>query len=302
MPNLKDLRNRITSVKSTQKITRAMRMVSAAKLRRAQESAEQARPYSERMARMLASVAANLASLEGAPALMVGSGRDETHLLLVMTAERGLCGAFNSSVVRAVRRRIAELREAGKTVKLLCVGKKGHDNLKRDLEQNIVEFISLREVKNPGFDDAQNIAGRVVELFEAGEYDVCTIFFNAFKSVMSQVMTTQQLIPLSAAAGEEGIESVEAPERPDLGGAIYEFEPEETELLADLVPRNLSVQIFKALLESAAAEQAARMTAMDNATRNAGEMIDKLTLNYNRTRQAAITKELIEIVSGAEAL
>ncbi len=302
MPSLKDLRNRITSVKSTQKITRAMQMVSAAKLRRAQESAEQARPYSDRMASMLASVTANLPSLDGAPALMVRSGDDQVHLLVVMTAERGLCGSFNSSVVRAARRRMAELREAGKTVKFLCVGKKGHDNLKRDLEESIVEFISLREVRNPGFDDAHAVASRLVALFEAGEYDVCTIFFNAFKSVMTQVMTVRQLIPLIEAAGEAGVEQVEEPERPDLAGAVHEFEPEESELLAELVPRNLSVQIFKALLESSAAEQAARMTAMDNATRNAGEMIDKLTLNYNRTRQAAITRELIEIVSGAEAL
>jgi F-type H+-transporting ATPase subunit gamma len=302
MPSLKDLRNRITSVKSTQKITRAMQMVSAAKLRRAQEAAEQARPYSDRMAKLLASVTANLPSLEGAPPMMVGTGNDQTHLLLVITAERGLCGSFNTTIARAVRRHLTELTEAGKTVKILCVGKKGYDNLKRDFESRIIEFISLREVRNPGFEDAHAIARRLMALFEAGEYDVCTIFFNAFKSVVSQLMTTQQLIPLAEAEGEEHIESVEEPEGVDLRGAIHEFEPEEDELLAALVPRNLSVQVFKALLESAAAEQAARMTAMDSATRNAGDMIDKLTLNYNRTRQAAITKELIEIVSGAEAL
>ena len=299
MPSLKELRTRISSVKSTQKITRAMQMVAAAKLRRAQEAAEQARPYSDRMARMLASVAANLPSLEGAPPLMVGTGRDETHLLVVLTADRGLCGSFNTSVVRAARARMAELREAGKQVKLLAVGKKGTDNLRRDVEGLIVEYISLREVRNLGFTDAHGIASRIAELFAADTFDVCTIFFNAFKSVISQELTVQQLIPLLPPAGQE---TANGEGGPDLGGAVYEFEPEETELLADLVPRNLSVQIFKALLESSAAEQAARMTAMDNATRNAGDMIDNLTLNYNRTRQAAITKELIEIVSGAEAL
>ena len=299
MPSLKELRTRISSVKSTQKITRAMQMVAAAKLRRAQEAAEQARPYSDRMARMLASVAANLPSLEGAPPLMVGTGRDETHLLVVLTADRGLCGSFNTSVVRAARARMAELREAGKQVKLLAVGKKGNDNLRRDVEGLIVEYISLREVRNLGFTDAHGIASRIAELFAADTFDVCTIFFNAFKSVISQELTVQQLIPLLPPTGQE---TANGQGGADLGGAVYEFEPEETELLADLVPRNLSVQIFKALLESSAAEQAARMTAMDNATRNAGDMIDKLTLNYNRTRQAAITKELIEIVSGAEAL
>jgi F-type H+-transporting ATPase subunit gamma len=297
MASLKDLRNRIRSVRSTQKITRAMQMVSAAKLRRAQEAAEQARPYSLRMAAMLASVAANLPSLEGAPPLMVGTGREQVHLIVVLTAERGLCGSFNTQVTRAARRHARALVEAGKQVKLLTVGRKGNDNLRRDLANAIVEYITLREVRSIGFADAQRIAGRIVELFGTGAFDVCTIFYNAFKSVMAQELTRQQLVPLLSPGGAPG-----AGAAPDLGGAIYEFEPEEEELLADLVPRNLSVQVFKALLESTAAEQAARMTAMDNATRNAGEMIDKLTLNYNRTRQAAITKELIEIVSGAEAL
>ena len=300
MANLKDLRNRITSVKSTQKITRAMQMVSAAKLRRAQESAEQARPYSERMARLLGSVAANLASLEGAPPLMVGSGRDEVHLVVVMTAERGLCGAFNSQVTRRARRLIGELREAGKQVALLLVGKKGNDTLRREFGEIIVDYITLREMRTPSYARANEIAQGVIGRFEAGEFDVCTIIFNAFKSVISQELNVRQLIPLPAPEGASDDESEAG--APDLGGAIYEYEPEETELLADLLPRNLAVQIFKAMLESGAAEQAARMTAMDNATRNAGDMIDKLSLQYNRTRQAMITRELIEIVSGAEAL
>jgi len=302
MPSLKDLRNRIRSVRSTQKITRAMQMVSAAKLRRAQEAAEQARPYSERMAKMMASVAANVPSLDNAPPLMVGTGRDRVHLVVVLTAERGLCGSFNSAVTRAVRRHIRQLADAGKEVKLLTVGRKGNDNLRRDLSGLIVEYITLREVRSIGFADAHNIAGRIVALFEEGAFDVCTVFYNAFKSVVTQELTRQRLIPLLGTEGEAAELAEGAESGAGLGGAIYEFEPEEEELLAALVPRNISVQIFKALLESAAAEQAARMTAMDNATRNAGEMIDKLTLNYNRTRQAAITKELIEIVSGAEAL
>ena len=297
MASLKDLRARIASVKSTQKITRAMQMVAAAKLRRAQEAAENARPYSERMARMIASVAANLPTLEGAAPLVVGTGKDDVHLIVVVTAERGLCGAFNSATTRAVRRRLAELRESGKDAKLLCVGRKGHENLRRDFEPLIIDYITFRAVREMSFTEANTVASRVRELFEAGEFDVCTVYFNAFKSVISQVVTAQQLVPVALPeAGEDDARE------PDLGGAIYEFEPEEDELLAQLVPRNLSVQIYKSLLESGAAEQAARMTAMDNATRNAGDMIDKLTLTYNRSRQAAITKELIEIVSGAEAL
>jgi F-type H+-transporting ATPase subunit gamma len=296
MPSLKDLRNRIASVKSTRKITRAMQMVAAAKLRRAQEAAERSRPYAERMNRMMASVAGNLPTLEGAPPLMVGTGRDETHLLVVFTAERGLCGGFNSAVIRATRRKVMQLRQDGKQVKLLLVGRKGYDALRRDLSPLIAEYITLREVRTVGFAEAAHVASKVTAMFEAGEFDVCTMIYNAFKSVIAQVITEQQLIPLSLPEVEG------AASGPDLGGAIYEFEPEEEELLAELVPRNLSIQIFRALLEGAAAEQAARMTAMDNATRNAGDMIDALTLNYNRTRQAVITKELIEIVSGAEAL
>ena len=297
MPSLKDLRVRIASVKSTQKITRAMQMVAAAKLRRAQESAERSRPYAERMNRMMASVAGNLPTLDGAPPLMVGTGKDEVHLLVVFTAERGLCGGFNTAVVRAVRRQVSELRQSGKQVKLLLVGRKGYDALRRDLSPLIADYITLREVRNIGFAEAALVSAKVTEMFEAGEFDVCSMIYNAFKSVIVQEITHQQLIPLSLPETEGSDESA-----PDLGGATYEFEPEETELLTELVPRNLSVQLFRALLEGAAAEQAARMTAMDNATRNAGDMIDALTLNYNRTRQAVITKELIEIVSGAEAL
>ncbi len=301
MPSLKDLRNRITSVKSTQKITRAMQMVSAAKLRRAQESAEQARPYSERMSRLLSSVSANLPSLEGAPPLMVGTGNDQVHLVIVMTAERGLCGAFNTQVTRRTRRHVKELRDAGKQVKLLLIGKKGNDSLRRDFDDIIIDYVTLRDMRTPSYARANEIAQDVIGRFVAEEFDVCTIIFNAFKSVISQELNVQQLIPLPTGDGGDGRED-EDTGAPDLGGAIYEYEPEETELLADLIPRNMAVQIFKAMLESGAAEQAARMTAMDNATRNAGDMIDRLTLLYNRTRQAMITKELIEIVSGADAL
>ena len=293
MASLKDLRVRIASVKSTQKITKAMQMVSAAKLRRAQEAAESARPYSERMARMLANLAGSMAGQAGAPPLLVGTGKDDVHLLVVVTAERGLAGAFNTSILRAVRARIRELRAAGKQVKILTVGKKGNDSLRREYRDLIVDYITLREVRSLSFANADEIANRVVALFQQGAFDVCTLYFNLFKSVIAQVVTAQQLIPMQV--GAEGA-------APDLGGAIYEYEPDEETILAELAPRNLAIQVYRALLESQAAEQAARMTAMDNATRNAGEMIGKLTLTYNRTRQAAITKELIEIVSGAEAL
>jgi F-type H+-transporting ATPase subunit gamma len=303
MANLKELKNRITSVTSTQKITKAMQMVAAAKLRRAQEAAEQSRPYAQRMERMIASVASNLPSLDTAPPMVVGSGKDDVHLLVVVTAERGLCGAFNSNIVRAVRRRVVELRDAGKTVKLYCVGRKGQESLRRDLDDLIVEYITLREVRQLSFADARPIAEQISQMFTDGQFDVCTVFYNAFKSVISQVVTDQQLIPVKlpdpeavAAAGTGDDGAV------DLGGAIYEYEPEENDLLGVLVPRNMAVQIYRSLLESGAAEHAARMTSMDSATRNAGDMIDGLTLTYNRTRQAIITKELIEIVSGAEAL
>ena len=300
MANLKELKNRITSVTSTQKITKAMQMVAAAKLRRAQEAAEQSRPYANRMERMIASVASNLPSLDTAPRMVVGSGKDDVHLLVVVTAERGLCGAFNTNIVRAVRRKVAELREAGKTVKLFCVGRKGHESLRRDLQDLIVEYVTLREVRQLSFADARPIAEQISQMFADGEFDVCTLYYNAFKSVISQVVTDQQLIPVRLPDADAVAEDDEA--AAELGGAIYEYEPEEDELLGVLVPRNMSVQIYRSLLESGAAEHAARMTSMDNATRNAGEMIDGLTLTYNRTRQAIITKELIEIVSGAEAL
>ncbi|MBT3371777.1 MAG: F0F1 ATP synthase subunit gamma [Rhodospirillaceae bacterium] len=300
MANLKELKNRITSVTSTQKITKAMQMVAAAKLRRAQEAAEQSRPYADRMERMIASVASNLPSLDTAPPLVVGSGKDDVHLLVVVTAERGLCGAFNSSIVRAVRKKAKELQDAGKTVKLFCVGRKGEESLRRDMEDKIVEYVTLREFKNLSFANARPIAEKLSQMFNDGEFDVCTVYYNAFKSVISQVVTAQQLIPVKLPDPAEVAANDE--DAPDLGGAIYDYEPEENDLLGVLVPRNMSVQIYRSLLESGAAEHAARMTSMDNATRNAGDMIDGLTLTYNRTRQAIITKELIEIVSGAEAL
>lgn len=295
MPSLKSLRVRINSVKSTQKITKAMKMVAASKLRRAQEAAEAARPYAERMAGILASLAAGQAGSDTAPRLLVGTGSDKVHLLVVATAERGLCGAFNSSIVKLARRKIEELTAQGKTVKVLCVGKKGRDQLRRDHAAKIVDTVDLAKVKKIGFSEAQEIADRVVAMFEAGEFDVAHVFFNNFKSVISQVPTAQQLIP--AMAGEAA-----AAAAPDLHGAIYEFEPDEETILTQLLPRNLSMQVYRALLENAASEQGARMSAMDNATRNAGEMIKKLTTVYNRSRQAQITKELIEIISGAEAV
>lgn len=294
MPSLKSLRIRINSVKSTQKITKAMKMVAASKLRRAQEAAEAARPYAERMAGMLASLAAGQAGAENAPRLLVGSGKDDVHLLVVATAERGLCGAFNSSIVKLARRRIEELTTQGKKVKILCVGKKGRDQLRRDHADKIVDTVDLSKVRRIGFAEAQEIADRVVAMFEAGEFDVATIFFNNFKSVISQIPTGTQLIPAQV-GGEDGAAA-------GMGDAVYEYEPEEGVILEKLLPRNLSVQVYRALLENAASEQGARMSAMDNATRNAGEMIKKLTTVYNRTRQAQITKELIEIISGAEAV
>lgn len=300
MANLKELKNRITSVTSTQKITKAMQMVAAAKLRRAQDAAEQSRPYAERMERMIASVASNLPSLDTAPPMVVGSGKDDVHLLVVVTAERGLCGAFNSNIVRAIRRRVIELRNGDKTVKLYCVGRKGQESLRRDLSDLIVEYVTLREVRQLSFANARPIAEQIAQMFSDGEFDVCTVYYNAFKSVISQVVTDQQLIPVKLP--EASAAASEADNAADLGGAIYEYEPEENDLLGVLVPRNMAVQIYRALLESGAAEHAARMTSMDSATRNAGDMIDGLTLTYNRTRQAIITKELIEIVSGAEAL
>ncbi|MCB1435918.1 MAG: F0F1 ATP synthase subunit gamma [Rhodobiaceae bacterium] len=292
MPSLKDLRNRIASVTATQKITKAMQMVAAAKLRRAQAHAESARPYAERMDVVLANLSAAMRGREGAPRLMVGTGDDKVHLLIVCTAERGLCGGFNSSIVRLARDHANRLIAQGKQVKILCVGKKGQDQLKRLFSRYILDTISLREVKRLAFSDARNIGDRVLAMFDAGEFDVATVFFSRFKSVIAQIPTAQQVIPANVPEIEAG----------EGAGSAYEYEPDEADILADLLPRNISVQIFRALLENAASEQGARMSAMDSATRNAGEMIDKLTLSYNRQRQAQITKELIEIISGAEAL
>jgi len=294
MPSLKDLRNRIRSVRSTQKITSAMKMVAASRLRRAQEQAEAARPYAERMERVLASLAARMSGLSGGPPLLAGTGRDQTHLLIVATSDRGLAGGFNATILREARRQIRALTGAGKTVKILTIGRKGRDGLRRDHARLIHDSLTEIGRRRLSFDEARDIAQRVLTLFEAGEFDTCSIVFNRFRSAMTQIVTVQQLIPFAQPA------SAEAPILE--GGAIYEFEPDEEEILAELLPRNLAVQIFTALLENAASEQGARMTAMDNATRNAGDMIDRLTMNYNRTRQAVITKELIEIISGAEAL
>ena len=293
MPSLKDLRNRISSVKATQKITKAMQMVAAAKLRRAQMAAEAARPYAERMESVLANLAAGVAT--GGPQLLSGNGKDDVHMLVVATAERGLCGAFNSSIVRLARDHALRLQGQGKTVKILCVGKKGYDQLRRQFEKEIVDLIELRGLKQIGFDNADEIGKKVIAMFEAGEFDVATLFFSRFKSVIAQIPTAQQLIPAQIAANEN------APAQ-DGPQASYEYEPGQDEILSELLPRNISVQVFRALLENAASEQGARMSAMDNATRNAGDMIRKQTTLYNRSRQAMITKELIEIISGAEAL
>jgi F-type H+-transporting ATPase subunit gamma len=293
MPSLKDLRNRISSVKATQKITKAMQMVAAAKLRRAQTAAEAARPYAERMESVLANLAGGVGA--GGPLLLAGNGRDDTHLLVVATAERGLCGAFNSSIVRLAREHIARLEGQGKTVKILCVGKKGYDQLRRQYEKNIIELIELRGVKQLSFGNGDEIGKKVIRLFEEGAFDVATLFFSRFKSVIQQIPTAQQLIPAQIAANENQ-QSASGPQ------PCYEYEPGQDEILSDLLPRNISVQVFRALLENAASEQGSRMSAMDNATRNAGDMIKKQTMTYNRSRQAMITKELIEIISGAEAL
>ena len=294
MPSLKDLRNRIRSVKSTQKITSAMKMVAAAKLRRAQEQAEAARPYAQRLERMIASLAVRLRGTAGAPPLLAGTGRTDTHLVIVATSDRGLCGAFNSSIAREARALTRQLLADGKTVKILCVGRKGRDQLRRDFAKNITDTIELVGKKTIGFADADQIAERVRTMFDAGEIDVATIVFARFKSAISQIVTRQQLIPVPVPeTNEPAGASV---------GAVYEYEPDEETILHALLPRNLSVQIFGALMENNASENGARMTAMDNATRNAGDMIDSLTMNYNRTRQAVITKELIEIISGAEAV
>ncbi|MEE2862081.1 MULTISPECIES: F0F1 ATP synthase subunit gamma [Paracoccus] len=289
MPSLKDLKNRIGSVKNTRKITKAMQMVAAAKLRRAQEAAEAARPYADRMQAVMAGLTANAAGQAGAPRLLAGTGDDKRHLLVVMTAERGLAGGFNSSIVKLARQHAERLRGEGKEVAILTVGKKGREQLKRDYGSLFVHHVDLSEVKRVGYDTARGIADEVLNRFDAGDYDVATIFYNRFESVISQIPTARQVIPAEVPEGATA-------------NALYDYEPGEEELLADLLPRSVATQIFAALLENAASEQGARMSAMDNATRNAGDMIDRLTTEYNRSRQAAITKELIEIISGAEAL
>ncbi|MEP0234677.1 MAG: F0F1 ATP synthase subunit gamma [Parasphingorhabdus sp.] len=294
MPSLKDLRNRIASVKATQKITKAMQMVAAAKLRRAQEAAEAARPYAERMEQVLANLAVAFEGRDDAPKLMSGTGNDQVHLLVVATAERGLCGGFNTNIAKLARDKARSLIAEGKTVKILCVGKKGFDAIKRELGQYVIKTIELRGVKNVAFSNADEIGAELLSMYADGEFDICTLFYSKFESVIAQVPTAQQLIPAdlpTEAAGDD-----------DGAAAVYEYEPDEAEILEDLLPRNISVQVFRALLENAASEQGARMSAMDNATRNAGDMIDKLTISYNRQRQAQITTELIEIISGAEAL
>ncbi len=296
MPSLKDLRVRIRSVRSTQKITAAMKVVAASRLRRAQEQAEAARPYAQRMERVLGSIAARMAALPNAPPLLVGAGKDDTHLIVVATSDRGLAGGFNASILREARRRIRELEAAGKRVMILTVGRKGRDGLRRDYSRMIHDSLTEIGRRRLSFDEARGIAERILVLYRAGAFDTCTIVYNRFRSAITQIVTVQQLIPFPPPA-----EAGEAAAGAAVGG-VYEFEPSEEEILGELLPQNLAVQIFTALLENAASEQGARMTAMDNATRNAGEMIDRLTLNYNRTRQAAITKELIEIISGAEAL
>ena len=295
MPSLKDLKNRIDSVRSTQKITKAMQMVAAAKLRRAQEAAEAARPYAERMGKVLAALGAVYDGQENAPVLLGGTGKDQVHLLVVATGERGLAGGFNSSIARLARDHAQKLIAQGKTVKFLTVGRKGHDILRRQYPELIVDTFNFREVKQVGFTQAQQVADKVLELFAAGEFDVATLFFAKFGSVISQVPTAHQLIPAK-------LEKVEAEGDVNTPAVPYEYEPSEEAILEDLLPRNVSVQIFHALLENGAGEMGAKMSAMDNATRNAGDMIKKLEISYNRQRQAQITKELIEIISGAEAL
>ena len=290
MPSLKDLRLRIASVKSTRKITSAMKMVAASKLRRAQSAAEQARPYAERLERMLGTLAGSLAGTAGAPRLLAGTGADKVHLIVMVTADRGLCGGFNTSVVRDVRRLASQLIAQGKTVKILPIGRKGREQIKRDYAKNLIEGFDQLGRKGITFPEADLAATRIAELFAAGEFDVATLVYNRFKSVIAQEVTRQQMIPFPV------------PTVKGDGLASFEFEPDEGEILSVLLPRNLAVQTFRSLLESQASEHAARMTAMDNATRNAGDMLNRLTMQYNRSRQAQITKELIEIISGAEAL
>jgi F-type H+-transporting ATPase subunit gamma len=290
MASLKDMRVRIAATKATQKITKAMQMVAASKLRRAQAAAEAARPFAERMGKVLGNIAASITDMTTAPKLLAGTGANQVHLLVVCTAERGLCGAFNSSIVRLAREKINALNADGKTIKILCVGRKGAEQLRRQYSSQIIDVIELR-VKTLGFEHAERIGAKILQLYENGEFDVATLFFSRFRSVVQQIPTALQIVPPVFEEKSEGAPS-----------AVYEYEPDEVDILTELLPRNISVQVFRALLENAASEQGARMSAMDNATRNAGEMIRKQTITYNRTRQAMITKELIEIISGAEAL
>ena len=291
MASLDDLKKRISSVKSTQKITKAMKMVAAAKLRRAQESAERGRPYSEKMNNIILNLSSGISDKENAPKLLSGTGDDKVHLCVVMTADRGLCGGYNSNIIKKAKAYFQKLSESGKTLKIITVGSKGYDQLKRLYQENIIENISFKDSKNANYFDADKVGKIIIEKFENKEFDVCTIFYNQFKNVITQIPQEQQIIPLKTT--EEKDKSSEE---------NYEFEPDEDEILGNLLPKNISTQIFKAMLENSASEQGSRMSAMDNATRNAGEMVDKLTIEYNRSRQAAITKELIEIISGAESL
>ncbi len=290
MASLDDLKKRIASVKSTQKITKAMKMVAAAKLRRAQESAEKGRPYSEKMNNVILNLSNGISDKENAPKLLSGTGQEKTHLCVVITSDRGLCGGFNSNIIKKAKSYFSKISDEGKELKIITVGSKGNDQLKRVYGDKIIENISFKESKNANYFDADKVGKMVIEKFEASEFDVCTIFYNQFKNVITQIPQAQQIIPLNNEGEESGSEE------------SYEFEPDEDEILSNLLPKNISTQIFKAMLENSASEQGSRMSAMDNATRNAGEMVDKLTIEYNRSRQAAITKELIEIISGAESL
>ena len=290
MASLDDLKKRIASVKSTQKITKAMKMVAAAKLRRAQESAEKGRPYSEKMNNVILNLSSGISDKENAPKLLSGTGNDKVHLCVVMTSDRGLCGGFNSNIIKKAKSYFSKISADGKEFKIITVGSKGNDQLKRVYGEKIIENISFKESKNANYFDADKVGKMVIEKFEAGEFDVCTIFYNQFKNVITQIPQAQQIVPLNNEEDENNSDE------------SYEFEPDEDEILSNLLPKNISTQIFKAMLENSASEQGSRMSAMDNATRNAGEMVDKLTIEYNRSRQAAITKELIEIISGAESL
>ncbi len=292
MPSLDDLRKRITSVKSTQKITKAMKMVAAAKLRKAQENAEKGRPYSEKMNNIILNLSAGVSDPQSAPKLLVGTGKEDVHLCVVLTSDRGLCGGFNSNIIKKAKNYFEKVQKEGKSLKIITVGSKGYDQLKRQYGNSIIENISFKESKNINYFDAAKVGNLLIEKFQNEEFDFCTIFFNKFKNVISQIPQAQQIIPLEN-ENKDKDEKLES---------IYEFEPEEDEILSNLLPKNISTQIFKAMLENSASEQGSRMTAMDNATRNAGDLVDKLTIQYNRSRQAAITKELIEIISGAESL